>query len=319
MPPDRLLYDSYYRFLDTNVAISSTSVEFLGLFGQLYRRFLLSEEVDTQARYLLLPDEGRLVVDGEVLTLDDPDALLDRAYERILDSIVARVRSHILIHAGVVSRDGQGLVFPAYSGHGKTTLILELVRRGLRFLSDEIAAFDRSQGVLVPFPRSLRVRPGTLALCGYSSLATPMVTWRGKLVVDVESLQPNSLGQPCPGTYLIILANPVGGQKALGSSERELATAVSELPFVPDFQSVPKLVPISGTEATMELIRGFRGGPRSALLQEDYGGRATRLFVELAEIVRTMRCYRLYVGRLSEMADLVCSLVENSGGAGMIP
>ena len=52
---------------------------------------------------------------------------------------MTRVRSHLLIHAGVVSRDGQGIILVADARHGKTTLVLELVRRGFQFLSDEMA------------------------------------------------------------------------------------------------------------------------------------------------------------------------------------
>jgi hypothetical protein len=370
---NRAPYCDSYRFFDFVVAIQSDSRQILDLFAGMYQRFRIDGWHEVQASYHVTAEDGVLAIDDEILVLDDPESLADRAYEHILDSIVAKIRSHILIHASVVSWNGHGIIFPAYSGHGKTTLILELVRRGFKFLSDEIAPFDRQHRRIAPFPRSLRVRPGTLALCGYTNLPSiPTTSWRDKLILDIENIQPDSLGGPCPGGYVIVLANPLNESRGLDEPDRTLhivperitASLVQEmrgitgvkdvsrvpdatLPVLrlcikrgalvtprleeicreqgvrildvikggerlPDFQASPRLEPISSAEATMEVIRRFRGGRNSILLQQEHQGSATRLFMELADMVSEMQCYRLSVGRLDEMADLVCDLV--SGG-----
>lgn len=334
----------------------------------MYRRFRTNGHAKAQAIYRILIQGNTLQIDGETIHVDSPEALLDQAYERVLDAVIARVRSHLLIHAGVVSWQGKGLVFPAYSGHGKTTLVLELVKRGFRFLSDEIAAFERHTGRLAPFPRSLRVRPGTLALCGLPDLPAP--SWRDKRIVDIERLLPRSLGGLCTPNALIVLGSLSGGESALDAALRTLylvperitpallnalrridgLQSVSPVPSktaavlriqartgapitpvikrtcqahgiqlidlikggmpLPDFEASPHLMPISPAEAAMDLVRRFRGGQDSALLQKEHGGNAAHLFLEMAEMVSGLDCYRLSVGRLDQTADLICKLIN---------
>jgi len=78
----------------------------------------------------------------------------------------------------------------------------------------------------------------------------------------------------------------------------------------PGFDSPARLEPIPRSQAVMELLRRFQGGHKSALLQDEFGGSASRLFLELAEIVGQARCHQLFVGPLQHMADLVCNLVD---------
>ncbi len=53
-----------------------------------------------------------------------------------------RMNNLLLLHAGVVERDGLALVMPAVPGSGKSTLTAALSLRGWRLLSDEFGAFD---------------------------------------------------------------------------------------------------------------------------------------------------------------------------------
>lgn len=53
-----------------------------------------------------------------------------------------RTNDLLLLHAGVVERDGLALVMPAMPGSGKSTLTAALSLRGWRLLSDEFGAFD---------------------------------------------------------------------------------------------------------------------------------------------------------------------------------
>lgn len=52
----------------------------------------------------------------------------------------------LLLHAGVVERDGLALVLPALPGSGKSTLTAALSLSGWRILSDEFGAFDPTRG-----------------------------------------------------------------------------------------------------------------------------------------------------------------------------
>ncbi len=53
-----------------------------------------------------------------------------------------RLNHLLLLHAGVVERDGLALVMPAVPGSGKSTLTAALSLAGWRLLSDEFGAFD---------------------------------------------------------------------------------------------------------------------------------------------------------------------------------
>ena len=61
-----------------------------------------------------------------------------------------RFNDTLLLHAGVVEKDGIALVMPALPGSGKSTLTAALSLRGWRLLSDEFGALDLAQGSLRP-------------------------------------------------------------------------------------------------------------------------------------------------------------------------
>jgi hypothetical protein len=65
--------------------------------------------------------------------------------------------SGTFIHAGCVAWKGRAIVLPGRSFAGKTSLVVELLRRGATYLSDEYAVIDSSGGVQ-PFARQLHVR-----------------------------------------------------------------------------------------------------------------------------------------------------------------
>jgi HprK-related kinase A len=57
--------------------------------------------------------------------------------------LIGRRMNHVLLlHAGVLERDGRALVMPALPGSGKSTLTAALSLRGWRLLSDEFGAYD---------------------------------------------------------------------------------------------------------------------------------------------------------------------------------
>lgn len=59
-----------------------------------------------------------------------------------------RMNDYLLLHAGVVERDGLALLLPAVPGSGKSTLTAALALRGWRLLSDEFGALDPVDGRL---------------------------------------------------------------------------------------------------------------------------------------------------------------------------
>lgn len=347
--------------------------------AQLYRRFQASDFSTTAqppTEFLILTKAdnpwGKPVfwLNGQVWPLSNP-ALLD-AYTStgIFNTLVSRVRSHLLIHAGVVCSNGQGVILAADSGHGKTTLVVELVRRGFQFLSDETAALGRQDGQVHPFPRALGIRSGTVGLMDLAPLTTTAPTHAGKFLLDIEQIYPGSMGQAVPVNHIIILHNPAkpetnGDDSAaleltlffdrLNSAFLAAIRGINGVTNVcpvsglnvkirikpdaghhvftqiehlcqtqqiwlldmawgsgcrPNFKGTPKLTPISGSLAAMELLHRFQGGYKSAILQEEAGGSASKLLMELAAVTNQAHCYHLSVGPLHQMANLVCDLAH---------
>jgi HprK-related kinase A len=68
--------------------------------------------------------------------------------------IAMRGHRFLMLHAGVLERNGKALILPAMPGSGKTTLAAALAHRGWRFLSDEFALVDGDQGMVHPLPRA---------------------------------------------------------------------------------------------------------------------------------------------------------------------
>lgn len=366
------------RFYELDVTIHSDSSAYVNLFAQMYGRFRVDDATvrrplsPSRMEFVILtqPDnpwgKPTLILDGRVLTLPTARVPVGYIYESILNTIVARIRSHFLIHAGVVAANEQGIILCGDSGHGKTTLTLELIRRGFTFLSDEMAAISRKDGRVHPFPRSLRLRPGTLELAGFPEAAVGAPQWLDKYLLDIEEIKPNSMGQATSIDHIIILRDPTRTDKnGSDPAERELGilvhrlddellTAVSDIEGVTKvetgidrsypliklhasnrtqaisrveaichqreilivdvikraeehatFADQARLETIPKSQAVMELLRRFQGGHHSALLQDEYSGNSARLFMELAGIIGQANCYQLFVGPLSQMADLV--------------
>ncbi len=367
------------RVYDLEVIIQSDSDRYIHLFRQMYRHFQVDDDLRSAyptAEYTVLARDDNpwgqpvVILDGQVYLLNSPLLLEGYVYESILRSIVSRVQSHFLIHAGAVSYNGQGVIIVADASHGKTTMTLELVRRGFDFLSDEMAALGRADRQVYPFPRSLRIRPGTLERVGFPSAAVGAPVWLGKLILDIDEIKPDCLGAPVPINHIICLHDPTTLTPSPNTSERELTVLVDRLddhlvaavrridgvtevhaaqaggyhvltlralhrPAAlakieawcdahqalvldvikrregrPSFESSPVLEPIPSSQCALELVRRFQGGHKSALLQQEFGGNATRLFMEIATLISQANCYQLSVGSLEGMADLVCGLVN---------
>jgi len=205
------------HFFDQQATIESDSSVHINLFARMYRRFAVETLPPAQHPPLAVSVLTRpqnqwgqpvLVIDGEAWPLTDARALEGYVYEMILQTLITRVRSHFLIHAGVVSKNGQGIILAADSFHGKTTLVLELLRRGVSFLSDEMAAISRADSRVHPFPRSLRARPGSLEMAGMGHAVSGGTVWFDKLLLDAETLRPNCIGPAVPICHIITLKNP---------------------------------------------------------------------------------------------------------------
>lgn len=81
-----------------------------------------------------------------------------------LDDFIKSIDGYLLIHAAVLVKNGRAVVLPAKSRSGKSTLSIALIKRGFRYLSDEVAAINLKTLRVRGFPRSIAIRKKTLSL-----------------------------------------------------------------------------------------------------------------------------------------------------------
>lgn len=72
--------------------------------------------------------------------------------------IATRAHHLLMLHCAVVERDGLAVLFPAWPGHGKSTLCTALVHSGWRLLSDEFGLVRPEDGAILPIPRLIPLK-----------------------------------------------------------------------------------------------------------------------------------------------------------------
>lgn len=127
----------------------------------LVDRLRLVEDVDADHEFGFSADRAGtlfLFQNGTEIASDLNWPRLIKFFDSLLRITVAEhAVGYVFIHAGVVSWNGKAIILPANSFRGKTSLVIELVKAGAEYYSDEYAVLDEN-GLVHPFPRELSVR-----------------------------------------------------------------------------------------------------------------------------------------------------------------
>jgi len=151
-----------HRFRILGVDLSLTGPEDLVRpFAAAYARFAIEAGAGAATIQVELSVDGLLTVGERASRLVpgiDPAAQLSH---KLQAALMDAIGDHALLHgAALVGDDGFATVLSGPSGHGKSSLALELVSRGFRLLSDDVAPLDLRSSMVAPFPRMLSVIPG---------------------------------------------------------------------------------------------------------------------------------------------------------------
>lgn len=104
------------------------------------------------------------MVDGDVIGQWDAAPVALHMLVADLELWVAEhARNRVFVHAGCVVFAGRAIVLPGRTHSGKTTLTVELVRRGAEYFSDEFAVLG-GDGRVRPYPRPLAIRSAAYEL-----------------------------------------------------------------------------------------------------------------------------------------------------------
>jgi HprK-related kinase A len=75
----------------------------------------------------------------------------------------SRANRYLIIHAAVLEKHGRAVILPAPPGSGKSTLCAALAGRGgWRLLSDELTLLSLDHGRIVPLPRPVSLKNGSI-------------------------------------------------------------------------------------------------------------------------------------------------------------
>jgi len=140
-------------------------------------------------------DAGYVVSDNgdELARVGSAEAVLDvvftRAYRRALE--LASLKGWLRVHGAVVAPGGRRMAVVGPAGAGKSTLTVDMLRRGQAIEGDE--SFLVRDGSVLTVPRRLHVKPGTVALL-------PDAAWlRDAPLLDplaVRAVDPTDHGHP---------------------------------------------------------------------------------------------------------------------------
>lgn len=109
-------------------------------------------------RYVF-PGLSRQKFEGADVTFPPRECLV-QLQQAVDEYVISHATGFTFIHAGVIGLNGVAALLVGSSGHGKSTLVAELISSARAiYYSDEYAAIDE-QGRLHPYPRALLVREG---------------------------------------------------------------------------------------------------------------------------------------------------------------
>jgi hypothetical protein len=194
--------------------------------------------------------------------------------------VVEEAGNRVLLHAAAAQRDEGIVLLAGPEGSGKSTLVTALVRSGLRYVTDEIAAVELPSGTITPYPKPIALHdelPEPLREV-FATLPHPLQEGLEQRLVPAQAIRRRATGR-------------------LGGFARLLV-------FLPTYRPgrVSAARPIARAEAAIGLAEqafNFRAlGP----------GRLDCL----AEVVRACECYRLDVGTLDAACRLVLDLLERA-------
>lgn len=143
------------------------------------------------------------------------DVIYDLIVSKIRATIAEFASEYVFLHAGVVSRDGKAIIIPGKSRAGKTTLVLELIKRNCDYFSDEFAVIDKN-GLVYPFPKKVSVRG--------------IIDEHRQLDISVSEYGGKIGKKPVPAGYILITDYSEGkrtGNFKINSSGNGVMSAVS--------------------------------------------------------------------------------------------
>lgn len=275
----------HYRIGPVALTLRSAVPGVVDEYHRLYRRHEMpgpsvgAFRIEVAARRS--PRTGRrhfhILANGEqTATVRRKDRILSHVEAAINVLIARHLPRYLQVHASALSWKGAGVLFPGSPGAGKSTLAAALLARGWSYATDEFALIDPDTRRLVPYPRALSIKQGSVAVLRRLGLpvddaVTCTTDAKGPIrCLDPLRVRADALARPGP-IRLIVFPRYARGR-------------------------APSIEPMTRAEAVFEMSRVCFNFLK-------FRARGVELLVD---VVRRARCYRLRTGD----PDRSCRLVE---------
>lgn len=303
-----------YGVLGIEVALRTDSADLRSFFRTAYGWFPPSgSRVDLDLTAVLDPrSPGGPFAEaaGRRILLGGSASPINRAFLFLLESLMDRIDGSIVLHGAAVAASGRGVILAGPAFAGKSTLVLELMRLGFSFMSDDAAPIERSSGRLLPFPRAVGIRKGTEAEANLLKTVAP----NGRLELPHKWLvDPAAFGAvlpvaACRPAFLFYLDS--------SSSSAPRATGTFELALADDGDAVRRELALAGATAVEETAG--RPFPTLRVTFEPASGAASKL----AALWRRQRESILYVEEVRPSPARSSAkpvIVDTGAGALLLP
>jgi len=259
----RLCFESF----GVQIMVASNSREAIDVCRQIVARELpefhiIDQDITPEHAFTLIWNEnGRdtLYKNADRITVrTNRKTVLGFLAQRIRHTVAEHAKGRVFIHAGVVAWKGKAIVIPGDSMYGKTSLVVELVKHGALYYSDEYAVIDES-GFVHPFAKTLSVRG--------------IIDDYRQVEVSAESLGGKSGKKPAPVTVVLFTRfrpNAKWRPKRIVGAQRIL-------------KLIPHTIPIRTD--TPRVLRTLERLVDGALLVQAYRGEASQFAASVLGLI----------------------------------
>jgi hypothetical protein len=215
-------------------------------------------------------------------------------FDHILPLVLAR-RGALVVHGGLISQDGRGVVLVGHSGAGKSTLAAYSWRQGWTLGNDDGAVlFPTDPPAVEPTYATLRLTPASVELLGLTQVSTTNVVGKVRLAVgDSKAFHQErvrldiiAIIEPGPAdgeARFAPLSGVAAHAKLFGSTFHADLSRERRLPLVVD--ALASIIETT-TVGRLQVPRGLDGLARSEMLLRDLLDGRSRSDTALSHIGR---------------------------------
>ena len=229
-------------------------------------------------------DRTRGIAEGWLVRPERMPAQMIEWYLHFALGELVKQRGLYAVHATALEKNGRGVLIPGYSGRGKTTAFLSLLRAGFRYLSDDTPRLRvTGAGVeVLSFPMKVDVTERTIDVFPELRAAPSGVLRQGlyKKYFHVEEVYSSGIGNSCRPAVILF--------------PRVIDAPASSLDPLPKGDALRAILPQALVVHGPEIAR--------------------REFHALSTLVQMADCYTLQFGQdILDLPNLITPLLEQVG------